>query len=245
MDDRLIAIMRWARRRWKRPTFDCEQHSFNVGYAPGEAEQRLYLQLQGIDTPSGGLRIQLSADLLDSAVPFECVTRKIEALVDAAENARADRFVLSMRFQRDGEDDLIILSPWIQLSDNINQPKGLDRAEARFKEALEGIMHELRQRQQQRADRDGYGVLNNESVLSASELLAKAQADKMSGVRQRQHAAAVQIRDALQVNDLCEDFYDWLACSFCSGERQGASVGPDVVNEFIDMIERACDDTAP
>lgn len=226
MDDRLIAIMRWARRRWKRPTFDCEQHSFNVGYAPGEAEQRLYLQLQGIDTPSGGLRIQLSADLLDSAVPFECVTRKIEALVDAAENARADRFVLSMRFQRDGEDDLIILSPWIQLSDNINQPKGLDRAEARFKEALEGIMHELRQRQRLREQQ-------------------RADADKMSGVRQRQHAAAVQIRDALQVNDLCEDFYDWLACSFCSGERQGASVGPDVVNEFIDMIERACDDTAP
>jgi hypothetical protein len=63
------------------------------------------------------------------------------------------------------------------------------------------------------------------------------------GDRTQQHAAAVRIRTALQVGDLCEDFYDWLANHFCSGERQGASVGPDVVQEFIDMIERACDDT--
>lgn len=67
--------------------------------------------------------------------------------------------------------------------------------------------------------------------------------------KERLHLAAKAIKASIEAAGVVdasphEKFFDWLAAHFCSEERPGANIGPDVVNEFIDMVDRAVDDTA-
>lgn len=68
-------------------------------------------------------------------------------------------------------------------------------------------------------------------------------------VKERLHVAAKALKAVIESAGIVdasphEKFFDWLAENFCSEERRGANIGPDVVNEFIDMVDRAVDDTA-
>jgi len=58
----------------------------------------------------------------------------------------------------------------------------------------------------------------------------------------RRLACIRRLQMAVTYADPDGDFWQWLADNYVSGERSGAKVGPDVVNEFLDALNRAQSD---
>lgn len=67
--------------------------------------------------------------------------------------------------------------------------------------------------------------------------------DAVKEEKARKYRAAQALQEALA--KVAKDYgklYDLLG-NYCSEEREGAKIGPDVVNEFVDMVDRAVQDT--